>query len=285
MQSTHHTHNVSNKHQKMNLFGKNKTDNWIIKLFKITDIKSAKEFDMENCIISTIDLIGNKLELKATNFDINYKDSRKTLNGFKKTLKSQKEVVYSFVGFDSEKTNTYFTIKNSMLNRTECPENSSIDIQIQISCELAEQNAIELITENLIESFDFEYGYITKLPSNYDSGTERKIKKSLFSSSIDVNETDQVWTFHSVGILDGFIKRLYPVNYLNKSHFADLKTKELTLKYGITENISNSISKWTLSLEELDILKNNEQIQKLSIITDDLRFLKTEKAKVFKEKM
>ena len=208
----------------MNFFGKNRTENWIIKLFKITNNKTAEQFDMESCILSTIDLISQKTELKATHFDINYKDSRKTLNGFKKALKKQKEIVYSFVGFNSNKTNTYFTVDNPMLNWTEQPENSSIDISIQIASDLAELNTIELITKNLITSFDFDYGYITKLPSNYDSGTERKIKKGLFSTSVEVNEIDHAWTFHSVGILDGFIKRLYPVNYLNKSHFSDLIT-------------------------------------------------------------
>jgi hypothetical protein len=269
----------------MNFFRKNRTENWIIKLFKITDNKTAEQFDMQGCILSAIDLISQKTELKATDFDINYRDSRKTLNGFKKALKKQKEVVYSFVGFNSDKTNTYFTIDNPMLNWTEKPENSSIEISIQIASEFAQLKMIELTTKNLITRFDFEYGYITKLPSNYDSGTERKIKKGLFSTSVEVNEIDHAWTFHSVGILDGFIKRLYPINYLNKSHFSDLITKVLILKYGTTENISDSITKWTLSMEEIDKIKNNEQVRKISIITDNLGFLKTDKAKVFKGKM
>jgi len=172
-----------------------------------------------------------------------------------------------------------------MLNWTEKPENSSIEISIQIASEFAQLKMIELTTKNLITRFDFEYGYITKLPSNYDSGTERKIKKGLFSTSVEVNEIDHAWTFHSVGILDGFIKRLYPINYLNKSHFSDLITKELILKYGTTENISDSTTKWTLSMEEIDKIKNNEQVRKISIITDNLGFLKTDKAKVFKGKM
>lgn len=269
----------------MNFFRKNRTENWVIKLFKITNNKIAEDFDMESCILSVINSISQKTELKATDFDINYKDSRKTLNGFKKALKKQKEIVYSFVGFDSNKTNTYFTIDNPMLNWTEQPENSSINISIQIAREFADLNTIELTAKDLITSFDFEYGYITKLPSNYDSGTERKIKKGLFSTSIEVNETDHVWTFHSVGMLDGFIKRLYPVNYLNKSHLSDLTTKELILKYGIMENISENICKWTLNSEEIESLKNNEQIQKISIITNDFEFLKTDKAKLFKDKM
>ena len=269
----------------MNFFRKNRTENWIIKLFKITDSKTAEQFDMQSCILSTIDLINQKTDLKATDFDINYRNSRKTLSGFKKALKNQKEIVYSFVGFDSNNTHSYFTISNPMLNYTEPPENSKIDISIQVSSEFLDYKSVEKITEQLIQSFDFEYGYITKLPSNYDSRSERKIKRGLFSTSTEVNEIDHAWTFHSIGILDGFIKRLYSVNYLNKSHFADLKTKEITLQYGNTENITDNITKWTLSTEEIDKLKNNEQVRKISIITDNLGFLKTEKAKVFKGKM
>lgn len=270
----------------MNLFGKNKTENWIIKLFKITDNETAEKFDMENCILLAIDsILSQNSILKATDFDINYKDSRKTLNGFKKALKKQKEIVYSFVGFNSDKTNTNFTIDNPMLNWTEQPKNSSINISIQIASEFVELNSIELISEQLIKSFDFEYGFVTKLPSNNHSGTERKIKRGCFSTGVEINHIDHAWAFHSVGILDGFIKRLYSVNYLNKSHFTNLGIKELISEQGITENITNNITKWTLSSEEFDKLKNNEQIQNISIITADLGFLKTKKAKYFKGKM
>lgn len=269
----------------MDFFRKNRTENLLIKLFKITDNKTAKQFDMESCILSTIDSITTITDLKATNFDINFRDSRRTLTGFKKVLKINKEIVYGFVGFDSEKTKTHFTISNPMLNWTEQPENASIDISIQIACQFIDLTSSELIAEKLFKAFNFEYGYITKLPSNFNSETERKIKKSLFSTSVEINEIDHAWTFHSVGILYGFIKQLYPINYLNKSHFIDSTIKELILEFGKIENITQEISKWTLGSEEIVILKNMEQIQNISIITPDLRFLKTKKAKLFNIKM
>lgn len=269
----------------MNLFGKKKTDNWIIKLFKITDNKTAVQFDMENCILSVIDSITTFSNLKATDFDINYKDSIKTLNGFKKALKKQEEIVYSFVSFDSNNTNTFFAISNPMLNWTEQPENSAIDICLQVSSEYIKKKLIEQITESLIKDNNFEYGYITKLPSNYDSLTENKTKKGLFSKTTEINATNHAWTFHTVGILDGYIKNIYPVNYLNKSHLSDLETAKLISEFGIKENISDSISKWVLNSEEVNTLKKNEQIQNISIITADLEFLRTEKAKLFNAKM
>lgn len=269
----------------MNIFKRNRSENWIIKLFKITDSQSAELFDMENCILTTIDSITQRTDLPATDFDINYKNSNKTLNGFKKALKNQKEIVYNFVGFDSDKTNTYFTISNPMLNYTEKPKTSKIDICIQISSDFLNQKSIEQIAEQLIDGYEFEYGFITKLPANYDSFTERKMKKGPFSTGVEVNEIHHAWTFHSVGIREGFIKRLYSFNYLNSSHFANADFEYLVLNHGIVEKLTSDITKWTLNTEQLDRLKNNKIINEISIITPRLEFLKTDKAKAFNDKM
>ena len=269
----------------MNFFKRNRIENWIVKLFKITDSQSAEQFDMESCILSSIYSINQNTGLTATDFDLNYKDSLNTLKGFKKALKNQNEIVYSFVRFESDKTNTYFSISNPMLNYMEQPLNSALKICIQVSSEFANQKTIERIAEELTKTFDFEYGYVTKLPANYDSETERKIKKGLFSTSVEVNNTDLAWTFHLVGIQNGYIKSLYPLNYLNKSHFNDSNFKERILKYGTFENISDKVFKWSLNSDELDDLKKDKQIKSISIITDNLEFLQTDKAKSFNDKM
>lgn len=269
----------------MNLFGKKKADNLIIRLFKITDKNAAEKFDMEDCILSVLNSLTQHSDLVATDFSINYNTSRKTINGFKKALSKQKVIVDSFVGFDSDKTNTYFSISNPMLNWSEQPKNSTIDLCIRVTPEFMEKSSLDKIAEKLIEKYQFEYGYRTTLPSNYSSVTERKIKKGLFFSSSKITKIDHIWTFHLVGILDGYIKKIYPVNYLNKSHINDLATNKLITNYGVTQSITENILKWTLHREEFDKLKDNEQIKKISIITSDLAFLKTEKAKIFNDKM
>jgi hypothetical protein len=269
----------------MNLFRKKKPDNWIVKLFRITDQKSAEDFNMEECIINTIKFIEQESILKPTDFDINYQITRKSLNGFMKALKSQKEIVYSFVGFDSNNTNSLFVISNPMLNWTKKPDNSSIDVCIQIASNIIDSEKVDKIAKGLIESYDFDYGYITKLPWNYDSNSERKLKIGLFSITSDVNETDHAWTFHKLAVLDGFIKRLYPINYLNDSHVKSSKLKELLSNFGAIENVTKRIYKWTLDSNEIEILKKNEDIYEMSIITPGLEFLKTDKAKVINNKM
>lgn len=269
----------------MKLFGIQKTKNWIIKLFKVTDTKTAEEFNMKECILSVIDSLSKATNITANHFELNYRDSRRTLKGFKKILKDQEEIVYSFVGFDTEKTNNYFTISNPMLNWIERPENSTIDICVQLSERHAELNYVEQIADKLTKQYEFDYGYITNLPSNYDSETERKIKKGIFSNALEINEIDHVWTFHSVGILEGFIKSIYSVNYLNNSHFIDIAFKELISSFGKLEKIENSNYKWKLNMEELNELRKNDQINRKSIVTANLDFLKTKQAKLFNDRM
>lgn len=269
----------------MNIFRKNRPKNWVIKLFKITDQDSAVGFDMELCILSIIDYVSQQYGLRAMVFDLNYRTSPKTLDGFKRALKSQKEIVYSFIGFDSNKNGTYFSISNPMLNFIAPPENSMIDVCIQISAEFSELKSIAPLAENLIRDFGFEYGYITRLPANFDAETERKLKKGLFSLGAEINEFDHAWTFHSLGILKGYIKRLYLHNYLNSSHFANSDLKQLLSNHGEVQEVTKDVFKWTLAPEELEGLKKNRIINSVSIVTPGLEFLKTENALLFNDRM
>ena len=66
----------------MNFLKKKQTENWIIKLFKLTDQNSAEKFDMESKILLCNNLIEERTELKSENFDINYQSSYKTKKGF-----------------------------------------------------------------------------------------------------------------------------------------------------------------------------------------------------------
>ena len=76
--------------KKMTFLKKNRTKNWIIKLFKLTDQNSAEEFEMESNILFCIERIEQITELKAKTFDINYQSIYKTKSGFEKALKSNK---------------------------------------------------------------------------------------------------------------------------------------------------------------------------------------------------
>lgn len=245
----------------MKFLKKNRTKNWIIKLFKLTDQNSAETFEMESKILFCIERIEQLTELKAKTFDINYQSIYKTKSGFEKALKSNKELVYCFVDFDSDKTETYFSISNQMLNLNEKPEKETIDFSLQISTKYCDRDSILELNRVLINNLDFDYGYTTELDSNYDSETERQIKKRLFSSSVSILEKDHIWTSTKINILNGTIKNLYPVNYLNKSHFSNSEQKKIISEFGNLSNVNNRIYEWDLTDLEIEKLKKTRRTE------------------------
>ena len=245
----------------MKFLKKNRTKNWIIKFFKLTDQNSAEKFEMESKVLFCIEQIEQLTELKAKTFDINYQSIYKTKSGFEKALKSKKDLVYCFVDFDSEKTETYFSISNQMLNLNEKPEKETIDFCLQISTEYCDNDSILEFNRVLINVLDFDYGYTTQLDSNYDSGTERKIKKGLFSTSVNIIEKDHIWTSTKINILNGTLKNLYPINYLNKSHLSNSEQKKTILEFGNLSEINNRIYKWNLTDLEIEKLKETKRTE------------------------
>ena len=245
----------------MKFLKKNRTKNWIIKLFKLTDQNSAEKFKMESNILLCINRIERFTELKAKAFDINYQSFYKTKSGFEKALKSNNELVYCFVDFDSEKTESYFSISNQMLNLNEKPEKETIDFCLQISTKYCDRDLILELNRILISELDFDYGYTTQLDANYDSGTERKIKKGLFSTSVNTLEKDQIWTSTKINILNGTIKNLYPINYLNKSHLSNLEQKKIISEFGNLSEVNNRIYNWNLTDLEIEKLKKTKRTE------------------------
>ena len=245
----------------MNFLKKKQTENWIIKLFKLTDQNSAEKFDMESKILFCNNLIGKITELKSENFDINYQSNYKTKKGFEKALKSKKELIICIVGFGSDKTGTYFSITNQMLNLKEKPKKSTIDFCLQIKTEYINEKTILGFNKTLIEELDFDYGYTTKLASDFDAETERKIKKGLFSTSVKILEKDYKWNLEKTNILNGVIKNLYPINYLNESHFTNPEQKKTISEFGELKKLNNRIYKWNLTDSEIEKLKSTKRIE------------------------
>ena len=245
----------------MKFLKKKRTKNWIIKLFKLADQNSAETFDMESKIIFCIQQIEKITKLTAKSFYLNYQSIYKSKSSFEKALKTNKEIVYCFVDFDSEKTDSYFSIDNQMLNLTDKPEKSTIDFCLQISTKYCDENSVLELNKILIEGLSSDYGYTTKLNSNYDSLTERKIKKGLFSTSVNILEKDHIWTSTKINILNGTLKNLYPINYLNESHLSNPEQKKIISEFGNLSEVNNRICKWSLTDLEIEKLKKSKRTE------------------------
>lgn len=272
----------------MSIFGRKDRQHYFLELYKISDQQSASDFDTLELVLQAVELLENLTGVKADNFSLNYASkSYKTIRGFKSQFQRYKEVVYCYVGFNSNETNTYFTVSNPLLNylkNAKRPDNSAIDISFQVDESLIGNIKIQTLAEQLIKKFSFEYGYIHKFPTKKFSG-EKRLKKGLFSTSVSVDEMDHLWTNHQIGITNGYLKKLYLINYINQSHNSNPTISELAQSYGHNNQISDNIGKWEVTNEELQELINSEELLDSCIVTEDFRFLNNPKSTQFKTKM
>jgi len=267
----------------MKLF-KKKSDIIVLKLFKITDEKLAVSFEMKKLLFQAINEIEKISTKQADSFCLNFNKNYNTLKGFKNALTKVPEIVYSFINFDSNKTNTFFSVDNAMLNYIHKPHYSSINLCLQIADKYLETGSIEKIAYSLLDKFNFEYGYIHKMPEDFDALTERKCK-GLFSHSVTINEIDHAWTFHKIAILNGYLKKVYKVNFLNKSQFENQIIKNAISKYGKIKSLNEKIYQWELTDLELHNLNKSGMISERLIISKDMHFLNTKDAKKFNNLM
>ena len=146
----------------MSIFGRKDRQHYFLELYKISDQQSASDFDTQELVLQAVELLENLTGVKADNFSLNYSSkSYKTIRGFKSQFQRYKEVVYCYVGFNSNETNTYFTVSNPLLNylkNAKRPDNSAIDISFQVDENLIGDIKIQTLAEQLIKKFPFEYG-------------------------------------------------------------------------------------------------------------------------------
>lgn len=261
---------------------------YVLKLFKITDEQSAKSFPMKKALVENIEHLTNLTGLTPTHFTLNYSKDYSTFEGFRAALSKKTEIVYAFVGFDTDKTKCLFVAENAMENYSKNkPENSSVDFYLQFGETYYNDEKVISLCKELFENYKFEYGYIQRFPDNVYGGNERKFKGGLFSKSVTVSEIDHIWTFHAIALRFGNFKRLYNVNFLNKSHFENPELQPLINQFGTVRFITPDILMWLISTTEVESLVKLPAIKKriVQLEKSDNEFLRSKDAKAFNELM
>lgn len=259
----------------------------IIKLFKIVDYQKAQEIEAHEIISKYIELMNLVLKEYPDHYEINYGQKQwRSKTAFYKNLSKidNSRIVHSIV-MDS-KTKSYFSYNNSILDidKDIMPEKAILSIELVLKLELMSTELLKSFISTLYFTFNYEYGYSLDLPENYDFGTERKMKKTLFGYKSTSNSFDKVWRFHSVGIKRGFIKDIYPVNIINSSHLSqDIFKTCMSLNIGKFEEMNENIWLWTLNDEQLsrayEIFNNSYLI--ISNKNHVRKFLDSKEAKEF----
>jgi hypothetical protein len=267
----------------MGIFILKKKYYYAIKLYKIVDGLNAQSFPTAQLTERLVGYFHQAFESSPDFLTVNYGKEYKTFDGFNKALKKKSEIDQVFVAFDSERTNCYFSLSNPVTYAKKKPQNSMIELIICLGEDFFNADKSKQLVKELLQDYDFEYGYIQKFEKNVSSTTERRMKVNFLYTSSDGHPIDRVWPFHSVGIKHGYLKKLYNVNYLNKSQFDDKDLKILIDTFGIKERLGDNILCWTISDKDIEELMK-KSIMPTKLIQFDLDknlFVQSDDAKRF----
>ncbi|MDX2303705.1 MAG: hypothetical protein NW226_12950 [Microscillaceae bacterium] len=270
----------------MNLFYKEKAKYKIVNLFKIVNIEQAKQFDLKLYTYQCIDYLNN-IDVKLNYFNINFDfKAWTTYQGFDKGISkiNNEDIVYFFSG---NKEKSYVEIDNSLLNLDLPPQIGSIEITVSIKESIFQLDSFSHFLIKSYDVFSFDYGYIVFLDESYDFLTERKLKSTLFGTKNNVKEIDHIWISHCMGVNYGFIKKLYPINFLNETHLAQPLFQTLMNKSGSSYKLNDRITVWLIDDNNLDSF--NQDLSEGGYCIGDEKgyqnFLNTKYAKIFYDQM
>jgi hypothetical protein len=256
-------------------FKSRKSDLYFIKLFKIVDLKTSEEFNNISFVRNYLEFIESKFKLKYNNFSINYSNKIwKTRNGFFKALKSKlnNKIVDVLCSDDYQ----VFSYSNFLLNIKEnIPQYGSIDVYFSIDKDFFDLDSLIVYLQDGFNNYSFDYGYIAKLTNDYSLESECKYKKSVFGNiSLEFDKSNQFWSQHKYAMKKGFLRKIYPINFLNNSQLEQKIIKQLkSNKIGQFDKINSKITMWVLNKNEVEIAIDAFKDSKYLLATKDAQML------------
>lgn len=257
---------------------------YTINLFKVSDIQESINFDFKNYSLKCISYFSEIEYLKISEIEVNYGyKSWKTLSGYiKGVAKIANKDLTCLMAYNKDNS-LIIDISNSLMNLDYPPTYGLIDLQVAISEEFyKEKDFINFINE-YSEILNFDYGYIIK--SNKSGLFNEGNKKSIFRNK-SYNLPN--FRFYSIGVKEGFIKKLYKLNILNDSHVEQPIIKQLIAEgIGDLEKLNNDIFIWRLNDQDFKVANDKLNNSKYVIFNEDNPdlFLQTEEAKRFNDLM
>ncbi|TGV02132.1 hypothetical protein [Flavivirga rizhaonensis] len=274
----------------MNIF-KKKQSYKVIKLHKIVNIEQGKNIRIHDIIGCCLELFYSTQLSYPNDYEINYGQKEwKTKKSFDNGISKIKEFDISDFAATFSESLSYLSIGNDILNVDESsiPDKSMVSVEIALPSSSIDIDKMTSFFKDLYAFFQYEYGYVVELTEDFSFTTERKIKKKLFGHEVSVEKIDKIWQFHSVGINHGYLKKVYSINILNKSHsIQPIISQCLADKIGSLKQVNNNLSLWLLNDHELNHVKDRFKKSKYLIADKESTdyFMETEEAKRFHEMM
>ena len=253
------------------MFWRSKKRHYYIELYKVVDFQKASDFNITNFIEFLITHAETTQQLKVTRIDLNYSNLVfHSINSLRKYENSERNICYAFVEYDVSEGTTYTTVDNFMLNYTSKehrPKYKALDIGVSIDQEVIQRPDVIGLVDELVKEFQLEYGSIHLYRSDKFYGNT-KVRHGIFSFSTLNNKDDLLWSNNQQSLRNGFIKKLYYINYLNKSQVNNKYLSPYLRSFGEMSEVNALIDRWTLTEKEYAYLINSTDISSASILTE-----------------
>jgi hypothetical protein len=239
-------------------FAKSNKEYDVLKLFKVVDLETAKQFQTKECINVLLSFLNKHYNMHPNVFDLNY--GNKVWNSFKKfeesIVKISDESIVSLSGYYTL-SKSRFSFTNNILNLKGVAL-SYINITLVIDKSFLNSDIIINLVKKMNNISEFDYGYGFRISDDYDFDTEKKYKKSLFGNSISICITDEDINSEKrkIDFKDGYIKKIYSLNFLNALQLKSSKIKDnVEKKIGVLSELNDKLFQWSLNDDDLDEIR------------------------------
>lgn len=243
--------------------------NIVLELCRVVTPDQAISFNNRDFIDSALHSLNNLFGSYPSDYYITgpYPDEGwKTRNGFQKAIEKNQ---YRDICHLLLSTSTYnFSFDNWSLNKKTSKEKDSQTILLSVSEKHCDFSLMEKFFESIMKVFPPDYGYIRNQTDNIFPGSETKIRRSFFSTSVSTSPRDMEWQRKKIEVDKGLLKDIYPINFINNIVFTnnEFQTRIVMSKTGFISPLNNYLYKWTLTNKE--ILKSKSILQKSGMLFD-----------------
>lgn len=246
----------------LKLFGRKKSENTILKMFRVVSSEQAFGFDNQLLIDTTLGFLDDTFNAEPMNYHITgpYPNNGwTTKNGFRKAVdrRQYKGICHLIMASDT----FFFSFTNWMLNKKLPPKKDYQALIFSANTNLCSYEQMEHFYKSISVAIPPDYAFLFRMPANYLPETESKIKRGLFSYSAAKNEKENLWSQQIEKVDGAFIKDVYPVNFIDNAVFTSSCFQEsIALKrIGTIQQSEVGLRRWALS--EFEVSKAKEALR------------------------
>jgi hypothetical protein len=127
-----------------------------------------------------------------------------------------------------------------------------VETGLALNKNLVQADEILEFMRKIRQSFQFEYAYLFNANWDFNLSTEKPLRRTFWGSDGGSTELGINWNARAIGMRYGFLRNVYPCNFLPKTIFDEMKISEFIIKgIGYVEPLDDEISGWFLTESEL----------------------------------